>query len=58
MAAARNYHYSLNAELEPVRMPNGFEFPVVDPDDLAEQYWDPCTKRDRVELIHPEPAAP
>ncbi|GAA3665282.1 hypothetical protein GCM10022224_032020 [Nonomuraea antimicrobica] len=92
MAAARNYLYSLNAELAdagvyagtlsvaaliarsqtaeaveaqtgapvgsgPVKMPNGFEFPVVDPDGLAEHYWDMHTKRDRVERIHPEPEA-
>jgi short-subunit dehydrogenase len=92
MAAARNYLYSLNAELadsgvyagtlsvaaliarsaaaeaveaqsgtpvgtEPITMPGGFELPVVDPDELAEQYWDMYTKRDRVEQIHPEPAA-
>ncbi|MFE7115408.1 SDR family NAD(P)-dependent oxidoreductase [Streptomyces sp. NPDC057654] len=29
------------------------EFSVVDPDDLAEQYWDMYTKRDRIEQIHP-----
>lgn len=28
-------------------------FPVVDPDDLAEQYWDMYTERDRIEQIHP-----
>ncbi|MFI0817928.1 SDR family NAD(P)-dependent oxidoreductase [Streptomyces sp. NPDC021098] len=28
-------------------------FPVVDPDDLAQHYWDMYTKRDRVEQIHP-----
>jgi hypothetical protein len=27
--------------------------PLVDPDGLAEQYWDLYTKRDRVEQIHP-----
>ncbi|WAL93668.1 SDR family NAD(P)-dependent oxidoreductase [Streptomyces sp. Je 1-369] len=31
------------------------EFPVVDPDDLAEQYWDMYTKRDRIEQLHPQP---
>ncbi len=31
------------------------EFPVVDPDDLAERYWDMYTKRDRIEQIHPQP---
>ncbi|OLT33227.1 short-chain dehydrogenase [Actinomadura sp. CNU-125] len=29
------------------------EFPVVDPDDLAEHYWDMYTKRDRIEQIYP-----
>ncbi|MCK1796672.1 SDR family NAD(P)-dependent oxidoreductase [Streptomyces sp. XM4193] len=29
-------------------------FPVVDPDDLAEQYWDMYTERNRVEQLHPE----
>jgi NAD(P)-dependent dehydrogenase (short-subunit alcohol dehydrogenase family) len=33
------------------------EFPVVDPDDLAEQYWDMYTRRDRIEQIHPQPRA-
>ncbi|AUS77333.1 KR domain-containing protein [Actinoalloteichus sp. AHMU CJ021] len=28
-------------------------FPVVDPDDLAEQYWDMYTTRHQVERIHP-----
>ncbi|WP_432741933.1 SDR family NAD(P)-dependent oxidoreductase [Streptomyces sp. JH002] len=31
---------------------------VVDPDDLAEHYWDMYTKRDRVEQFHPAPPAP
>ncbi|WSQ06373.1 SDR family oxidoreductase [Streptomyces sp. NBC_01231] len=34
-------------------LPGGVEVPVVDPDELAEQYWDMYTKRDRVEQIHP-----
>ncbi|GAB1818621.1 SDR family NAD(P)-dependent oxidoreductase [Herbidospora sp. RD11066] len=28
-------------------------FPVVDPDDLADVYWDMYTRRDQVERIHP-----
>jgi NAD(P)-dependent dehydrogenase (short-subunit alcohol dehydrogenase family) len=28
--------------------------PVVDPDDLAQRYWDMYTGRDRIEQIHPE----
>ncbi|XCM28390.1 SDR family NAD(P)-dependent oxidoreductase [Streptomyces parvus] len=31
------------------------EFPLVDPDDLAEQYWDMYTKRDRIEQLYPQP---
>ncbi|WP_067690938.1 SDR family NAD(P)-dependent oxidoreductase [Nocardia jejuensis] len=30
------------------------ELPVVDPDDLAEHYWDMYLTRNRVEQIHPE----
>ncbi|WP_432746432.1 hypothetical protein H7827_17610 [Streptomyces sp. JH002] len=29
-------------------------FPVVDPADLASVYWEMYTKRDRVEVLHPE----
>lgn len=93
MSAARNYLYSLNAELadtgvyagtlsvaaliarsaaaeaveaqsgapvgsEPVELPGGMTIPVADPDELAQQYWDMYTKRDRVERIHPAPLAP
>ena len=83
-AAARNYLYSLNAELADSGIYAGTlsvgamisrsemserfaaagtdpellaSFPVVDPDELAEQYWDMYTKRDRVEQIHPQPQA-
>lgn len=34
---------------------NATPHPSVDPDDLAEQYWDMYTRRDRVEQIHPQP---
>jgi short-subunit dehydrogenase len=82
MSAARNYLYSLNAELagtgiyagtlaiaasiarsemaeaaaaaeRPAELPGGVEIPTVDPDDLAERYWDMYTRRDRVEQIYP-----
>lgn len=33
------------------------EFPVVDPDDLAEQYWNMYTERDRVEQLYPRPVS-
>jgi len=32
----------------------GVEFPIVDPDDIAECYWDMYTRRDRVEQVYPE----
>jgi len=38
--------------------PDGPQFPVVDPDELAGHYWDMYTKRDRVEQFHPESLAP
>ncbi|WP_411152709.1 SDR family NAD(P)-dependent oxidoreductase [Streptomyces sp. A30] len=43
---------------EPVELPGGMTIPVTDPDELAQQYWDMYTKRDRVEQIHPAPLAP
>ncbi|MFE4449993.1 SDR family NAD(P)-dependent oxidoreductase [Streptomyces sp. NPDC056796] len=33
-------------------------YEVVDPDDLAEHFWDMYTKRDRVEQFHPESLTP
>ncbi|MGK9460108.1 SDR family NAD(P)-dependent oxidoreductase [Streptomyces sp. G6] len=81
-AAARNYLYSLNAELADTGVyaatlsvgasiarselgelataagsgpASADAFPVVDPDDLAEQYWDMYTRRDGVERIYPHP---
>ncbi|HEX6359294.1 hypothetical protein [Actinophytocola sp.] len=38
----------------PAELPGGVEIPTVDPDDLAEHYWDMYTRRDRVEQICPE----
>lgn len=37
---------------------DGPQFPVVDPDDLAEHYWNMYTERDRVEQFHPEAQTP
>ncbi|WP_030757417.1 SDR family NAD(P)-dependent oxidoreductase [Streptomyces sp. NRRL F-5135] len=37
---------------------DGPHFPIADPDDLAEHYWDMYTKRDRVEQFHPESLTP
>ncbi|MER8003905.1 SDR family NAD(P)-dependent oxidoreductase [Streptomyces sp. NPDC095613] len=37
---------------------DGPHFPVADPDDLAEHYWNMYTKRDRVEQFHPESLTP
>jgi short-subunit dehydrogenase len=34
-------------------LPGGVAIPTVDPDELAEQYWNLLGKRDRVELVHP-----
>ncbi|MFJ8108952.1 SDR family NAD(P)-dependent oxidoreductase [Streptomyces sp. NPDC096132] len=41
-----------------VELPGGLKVDVVDPDDLAEYYWDMYTRRDRVEQLHPAPTAP
>lgn len=43
-------------EIAAASLPEGVG-PLVDPDDLAEHYWDLYTKRDRIEQIHPEPTA-
>jgi NAD(P)-dependent dehydrogenase (short-subunit alcohol dehydrogenase family) len=43
-------------ELAATAMP-GAVGPLVDPDDLAQHYWDMYAKRDRVEQVHPEPPA-
>ncbi|TBO54898.1 SDR family NAD(P)-dependent oxidoreductase [Streptomyces kasugaensis] len=37
---------------------DGPQFPVADPDDLAEHYWNMYTERDRVEQFHPESLTP
>ncbi|OKI08096.1 short-chain dehydrogenase [Streptomyces sp. CB02923] len=37
---------------------DGPSHPVVDPDDLAEHYWNMYTERDRVEQFHPESLPP
>jgi hypothetical protein len=34
-------------------MPDGTPIPTVDPDELAEQYWNLFSKRDRVEQVYP-----
>ncbi|MFJ6686321.1 hypothetical protein [Streptomyces werraensis] len=34
------------------------KFPVVDPDVLAERYWDMYVKRNRVEQFHPQSLTP
>ncbi|MCZ4519491.1 SDR family NAD(P)-dependent oxidoreductase [Rhodococcus ruber] len=80
MSAARNYLYSLNAELKDTGVYAGTlaiaasidrseaaaaylssgdassvesTLPAIDPDVLAEYYWDMYTRRDRVEQVHP-----
>ncbi|WP_097868774.1 SDR family NAD(P)-dependent oxidoreductase [Streptomyces sp. rh34] len=37
---------------------DGPQFPVADPDDLAEHYWNMYIERDRVERFHPETMTP
>lgn len=37
---------------------DGPQFPIADPDDLAEHYWDMYTTRDRVEQYHPASLTP
>lgn len=41
------------APAESIELPDGFELTTVDPDELAEYYWDMYTRRDRVEQVHP-----
>ncbi|MBE1160903.1 SDR family NAD(P)-dependent oxidoreductase [Dyella acidiphila] len=83
MAAARNYVYTLNAEVTPkgvyagtvnigaaidrsaglrAMTANGTKldpsFPVIDPDDIAQEIWSLVTQRDRIECILPaQPSA-
>ncbi|GGA39446.1 SDR family NAD(P)-dependent oxidoreductase [Dyella nitratireducens] len=81
MAAARNYVFTLNAEVMPKGVYAGTlnigaaidrsaglraltakgvtldpRFPVIDPDDIAQEIWTLVTKRDRVESILPAAA--
>jgi short-subunit dehydrogenase len=42
-----------SGELGHFDMPGGAPVPTVDPDDLADQYWDLLSKRDRVEQVYP-----
>lgn len=87
MAAARNYIYSLNGELEgtgvyagtiaiaagiarsenaPVVVDapqedaafGGMEFPIADPDDIANLYWGMLQNRSEVEQVFPTPQFP
>ncbi|WP_192827141.1 hypothetical protein [Actinopolyspora erythraea] len=51
---ARSEMSALIAQAEPGTESTG-EFPVVDPDDLAEQYWDMYNERDHIERLHPRP---
>jgi len=78
MAAARNYIFSLNAEVAPkgvyagavnigavIDGSAGFRamtsggatldprYPLINPDDVAQELWTLVTKRDRVEAILP-----
>ncbi|MFE2431288.1 SDR family NAD(P)-dependent oxidoreductase [Streptomyces sp. NPDC059373] len=46
-------HRAITSGDMPFELPQGTEFPVVDPDDLAAQYWDMYTRRDGVERVNP-----
>lgn len=48
-------HEAITSGNAPVKLPPGVTLPVVDPDDLAEQYWDMLTHRDSIERIYPAP---
>ncbi len=54
MIARSAAHQALTSGALKIDLPSGAELPVVDPDDLAAQYWDLFTRRDRVEAIFPE----
>jgi hypothetical protein len=57
MIAGSAGHEALLSGEFPLEIPDGLEFPVVDPADLAEQYWDMYARRDRVEQVYPALAA-
>lgn len=38
-----------------IQLPPGYVVPTVEPDELAEQYWQLFTRRDRAETIFPIP---
>lgn len=46
-------HRALSSGQLPIKPPEGTEIPMVNPDELAEMFWDMYTKRDRVESICP-----
>jgi NAD(P)-dependent dehydrogenase (short-subunit alcohol dehydrogenase family) len=46
-------HQALTAGDLTYEMPEGAAIPTVDPDELAEQYWNLFSKRDRVEQVYP-----
>lgn len=46
-------HQALAAGELSFDLPGGVPIPTVDPDDLAEQFWNLLSKRDRVEQVHP-----
>lgn len=47
-------HTALTSGAVTFDLPDGVELPVVDPDELADILWDLATKRDRVEVVHPQ----
>ncbi|MFD5075746.1 hypothetical protein [Streptomyces sp. NPDC058371] len=58
MIARSDGHRAIAAGDMPFDVPEGTEIPVVDPDDLAAEYWDMYTRRDVVELANPAEGVP
>lgn len=55
MIARSEAHEALTSGAFTIDLPEGVTVPVVDPDTLAELYWDMYIKRDRVEQFYPAP---
>lgn len=53
LIAGSEGHRAITSGAVKVDLPSGATLPTIDPNDLAEIYWDLVAKRDRVEVIHP-----
>lgn len=53
MIARSADHRAFTAGERSFNLPEGAEPPIVDPDELAAEYWDLVTTRDRVEVVYP-----